>query len=330
MLIANPLYDSVFKFLMEDAEVARRLIGVIIGEEIVSLEALPQERTATVPGYLLTVYHLDFKAVIKTSDNKHKKVLIELQKSRRAFDILRFRNYIGNNYRYTEEIDGEKRPLPIIPIYILGFKLSIQRPLLKIGGNYTDISSGEVLDQKDDFIECLSHDCFVIQIPCLSSSMQSKVDKMLSVFNQEWVIDHDERWILRYPQDLEVYADEDLQLVLNRLESLLVREEFRDRIEAEAQLELFPYNKFMESDRKAAEKEVALRKAEKEKRRIEEEKERIEEEKRRAEEEARRLENEKRKGDQEIERLRSMLEAELRFKEDMLRRMEDLERKLKP
>jgi hypothetical protein len=43
MLIANPIYDVVFKFLMEDAKIAKLLLSSIIGENIEELSFLPQE-----------------------------------------------------------------------------------------------------------------------------------------------------------------------------------------------------------------------------------------------------------------------------------------------
>ena len=104
MHIANPIYDVVFKYLMEDAKVAKLLISSIIGEEIEELEFRPQEfstdidksrlegRTGT-----LTVYRLDFSAKIK-SDEGSKNVIIEIQKAKFATDIMRFRTYLGNQY----------------------------------------------------------------------------------------------------------------------------------------------------------------------------------------------------------------------------------------
>ena len=43
MIIANPIYDVVFKYLLEDAEIARDLLSTILGEEVVQLEFKPQE-----------------------------------------------------------------------------------------------------------------------------------------------------------------------------------------------------------------------------------------------------------------------------------------------
>jgi len=43
MIIANPIYDTVFKYMMEDNTVAKLLVSSIIGEDVVSLEPKPQE-----------------------------------------------------------------------------------------------------------------------------------------------------------------------------------------------------------------------------------------------------------------------------------------------
>lgn len=48
MRIANPMYDVFFKFLMEDTDLAKELIGTIINQEILSLELRPQETTKQV------------------------------------------------------------------------------------------------------------------------------------------------------------------------------------------------------------------------------------------------------------------------------------------
>ena len=43
MLIANPIYDVVFKKLMEDDKVSKFFVGTLTSDRIVSLELLPQE-----------------------------------------------------------------------------------------------------------------------------------------------------------------------------------------------------------------------------------------------------------------------------------------------
>ena len=67
MIIANPIYDVVFKYLLEDAEIARDLLSTILGEEVVQLEFKPQE-TSTESSDSIKILRLDFKAIIKKKD----------------------------------------------------------------------------------------------------------------------------------------------------------------------------------------------------------------------------------------------------------------------
>lgn len=64
MIIANPIYDVVFKYLLEDADIARDLLSTILGEEVVYLEFKPQE-TSTESSEGIKILRLDFKAIIK-------------------------------------------------------------------------------------------------------------------------------------------------------------------------------------------------------------------------------------------------------------------------
>jgi len=43
MQIANPIYDVVFKYLMNDSKIAKIMLSSIIGETIEELDFLPQE-----------------------------------------------------------------------------------------------------------------------------------------------------------------------------------------------------------------------------------------------------------------------------------------------
>ena len=69
MRFANPIYDSVFKHLMEDLEIARGFIGRLLGVKVVELQLLPQELTERkaaslgTPDPLVRVFRLDFAAV---------------------------------------------------------------------------------------------------------------------------------------------------------------------------------------------------------------------------------------------------------------------------
>jgi len=237
MLIANPIYDSVFKFLMEDLRIAKRFLSLLTGEDILTLEIKPQEKTATSRKHLLTVYRLDFSAVIKTETGEEKKVLIELQKGKQPIDVLRFRRYLGENYSKPDEVNGISQSLPIITIYILGFPLSVKYALLKVNRVYHDLLNGEIITQKDAFIEKLTHDCYIVQIPFLPGKAQNKVEKILSVFNQQWIFSPKQPWLLRYPQDVNQTEDEDLKKILERLSFAAQSEEVQAQIVIEEEID---------------------------------------------------------------------------------------------
>lgn len=255
MLIANPIYDTVFKFLLEDLHVAKRIISIIIGEEIIELQVNPQEQFAKYNMYLRIMFRVNFIATIRTNNGSEKKVLIELQKSKNGFDVMRFRHYLGVNYSNPDEVSGKKAVLPILPIYFLGFPLSIQRPVLKVGRQYQDLSSGEFISQKDDFIEQLSHDCFVVQIPSLTEKAQTKIERILSIFNQKWLFDKEKKWLLQYDGTTE---DEDVQLLLKRLSLAIETPNVKEQIRVEETFDESMDRALREKEELLAQKEVEL------------------------------------------------------------------------
>ena len=203
MVIANPIYDVVFKILMDDIRIARFFIETLIEETIEDIEVKPQEFNVTVyteeqelaiETRLRTVYSMDYIATIKTKEEGHKKVLIEIQKARNTTDVMRFRNYLAHQYKTEDIIEtakGKKKmALPVITIYLLGFKLpNVESPAIKIGRNYMDLITHKVIEKKVDFIEQLTHDSFVVQIPRIEKKIQTKLEELLSVFEQSNFLD---------------------------------------------------------------------------------------------------------------------------------------------
>jgi len=191
--IANPIYDVVFKYLMEDNAIAKLMVSTIIGEEVVELEPKPQEYTIDKEdidgtGKLLTVYRLDFTAKIKI-DEGYKLVLIELQKASVPTDIFRFRSYLGKQYGKKDNSavtdDGELEPLQIYAIYILGKDLEVcDTPVLRIYPNVIDVATQKVVEVKNKFIEALNHKCWIVQISCLKQRRRNELEQLLSVFDQ--------------------------------------------------------------------------------------------------------------------------------------------------
>ena len=199
MRIANPIYDVVFKYLMDDNKIAKLMISKIIGEEIESLDFTPTEQVSNIgtakrekKEVSFTVYRLDFSAKIITPTGERKQVLIEIQKAKYPIDIMRFRKYLGQQYSsenntYLETAEGKprKHAMPIVSIYFLGHWLDkLTAPVIKVNRTYTDLATQEVLSTKVEFIESLTHNSFVIQIPALKGRRRNELEQLLSVFDQ--------------------------------------------------------------------------------------------------------------------------------------------------
>ena len=238
MIIANPIYDVVFKYLLEDVEIARELLSTILGEEVQSLEVKPQE-TSTETGGGINILRFDFKAILKKKTGEQHKVLIELQKAKQAFDVMRFRRYLGDNYRKedvvtTEHGVSEKRPLPIVTIYFLGFALdSIASGVVKINREYRDVVTQEILDIKEDFVELLTHDSYLIQVRKLAKQARTKLERVLQVFSPIYQTTTDKH-------QLDFQGDTNDPLVKKMIERLgraIASEEIREKMDVEDELD---------------------------------------------------------------------------------------------
>ena len=229
--LANPIYDAVFKFMMEDEEVAKRFIGTLIDKNIIKLTLLPQEKTYLHDDLKVRIHRLDFIAFIEEADGSQSKILIELQKSNKSYhaDIMRFRGYLAKQYAADD--------LPIVTIYLLGFILDKDLPPSTFAKrDYYNLSTKEKLNHKNEFIEKLSHDCYVIQIPLLQKPLQTKIDYLLSIFDQSQVYSKDKEG-----KKVIVLEDEtaynDLKKIVDRLAYANGDEKIRQQIEDEEYIE---------------------------------------------------------------------------------------------
>ncbi|MEN9361341.1 MAG: hypothetical protein RL095_2876 [Verrucomicrobiota bacterium] len=236
MRIANPLYDSVFKFLMDDPECARTVIATITGLDIDKVEPRPTEMRAEVGGGLL-VYRLDFCAHVKLANGGFQLVLIEIQKAKEAEDIMRFRRYLGQQYSNPANVvpglppDTVPQPLPVLAIYLLGHKLSglPEVPAIKVARQQLDAITGKKLVGHSPFIECLTHESFIIQIPNLHDAARNSLESLLKVFDQHRKDSQDGHTLIIDESQLP----EEFRPVLRRLSRAGESEEMRQRMTIE-------------------------------------------------------------------------------------------------
>ena len=230
MRIANPMYDAVFKHLLEDRESSRLIVSTILGEEIDDIELAPQEGSVRVElpkedawPTDFTVQRIDFAATVHTAGGERLRVMIEVQKSHYSEDVLRFRRYLGQHYAsenssyVTVSEDGGTRrhALPLLTIYFLGRRLpQTEATVLKVARRYVDAVTGEELPLREDFVEALTHDCYVVQVPRLSDERRNDLERLLSIFDQRLRTDNQHILELDHAQIPIAYAP-----VLRRLQA---------------------------------------------------------------------------------------------------------------
>jgi hypothetical protein len=190
--IANPIYDVVFKYLLDDEKVARLVLSALLGKEVLELQFRPtevQQEAIKPDGTQLLVLRMDFAATVRVADGGQKLVLIEIQKARSAWDVQRFRRYLGSSYASPENVymgpDGKEQALPLVTIYFLGEGLDrVDVPVLKINRHYLDVATGDEVPITDPFVEALTHDSIVVQINRLKNQRRTELERLLEVFDQ--------------------------------------------------------------------------------------------------------------------------------------------------
>jgi hypothetical protein len=247
MLIANPIYDTAFKRLLENDRVARFLIGTILGCKVTSLEPKIQERTKIV-GDQLTLYRKDFTATIETEDDGPKRVIIEMQKALRPGDIYRFREYLGGEYTHSK--------LPIIAIYILGFNLSADSAALVANPELRDLRTNEIVYTRDSFVEHLTHKAYFVQARRIKQNLNTKLDTLLSIFEQSNFVSRDETMI-NIPFESQ---DPEIKEVLQILNYVAVDEQTRKELDEELYYQRYVEQTFGEKDREIEQKNQQLEK----------------------------------------------------------------------
>ncbi|MCB0519891.1 MAG: hypothetical protein H6577_11750 [Lewinellaceae bacterium] len=284
MKIANPLYDHAFKYLMSNDRLARKVLSVILEKEVLQLELAQQEVVIEDEERRFTLYRLDFKALVRDENGRQETVLIELQKSKLPTNALRFRSYLGLSYAqktksHASAVGEREAPLPIISIYILGYNVEdIPVMATKVNRRIIDMSSQEELHIESDFINLLTHTCYILQVRRLPAQRLSRIERFMTLFNQAWVAE--ENFILDLEEVPEEFKD-----IAEYLQRPLAEEELQRKLRAEEEIEeLFALQEAEKAQlRSMAE---AARKDKEEERRQKEEAQIREEEERRQKEQA--------------------------------------------
>ncbi|MCL2040672.1 MAG: hypothetical protein FWG84_01360 [Bacteroidales bacterium] len=256
MHIANPIYDVVFKYMLEDNKVAKLFLSAIIGERIAELDFSAQEKTVELQksakrGSTLTVCRFDFSAKIAT-DTGFKTVIIELQKAKLQSDLMRFRRYLGVQYQNPNNSYDEKqeKARQIYCIYFLSYGMDLpSRPVLKVNYTVEDAYTGDEFPASGEFVSGLHHRSWIVQISELKQHRRNDLEKILSIFDQSNVTD------IRYVLDVDEEAfPEEYRQIIRRLRKAMEDPKKRREMELEDDI----IKELQDKERQIEEKDKAL------------------------------------------------------------------------
>ena len=233
--IANPIYDSVFKYLMEDERVAKTILSALLKRDVVEVEVRKHEYTNGSRDKI-SMFRIDFGAKIKQDNGTLKLVLIELQKTWLETETLRFRQYLGAQYSNKNNIrESDKKGFayPMVAVYLLGHKVgNIKEPIVYVNHDVFDYNGNIVVDgHEEPFVESLTHNSIIVQIPLLHGNVNNRLEKVLSVFDQTQV-EGDTQQVLKIGEDK--YADDnDMMYMLHKLTAAAANSEMRQDMNVE-------------------------------------------------------------------------------------------------
>ena len=251
MLIANPLYDTVFKYMLEDERVAKLFLSALLQREIVELYYNPQEMlhdneaaTEKIPPSegiekltFFSVLRLDFSAKVRDANGKYETILIELQKANNGSDLMRFRKYLGLQYgnknNAIRSATGKLIAIPLLPIYFLGEGMSTitGHGAVKVERTVRDMFTNEVVSEKDDFIENLSHNAIIVCANELQGEAKTGLEKLLSIFYLAAAVKYE------HLLTIDEYAyPEEFRPIIRRLQKAAETPDVRHRMDGEDDL----------------------------------------------------------------------------------------------
>ena len=266
--IANPIYDAPFKYLMDSPRVAKTLIAAVLKIDRKDILEIKSDRNeiSTYEHDEVRACRLDFCVKICTAEGE-KTVYIELQKVWNKGDMARFRKYLAAQYVRASNVDVNDTPLPVYAIYILGEKVdNLTEAVTYINRKYFNQNGEEINKEKKSwFVECLSHDMAVIQVPLLKPRPDSVLDNILTIFDQKNLDPNDKRVMWYDIDDYDVPKGElrdEMRVMVRRLETAVVDEKVQMQMDLEDHAEAMFAAK-LSAEEKLAEHEVKLAEQEK-------------------------------------------------------------------
>ena len=233
--VANPLYDVVFKYLMEDDRIAKTILTALLKKKVIDVKIRRNEYANLTRRESISMFRIDFAATVLDEDNKPHLMLIELQKTWLPTETLRFRRYLALQYNNEENMlkeEHEKYAIPMVAIYLLGHCIGkIEEPVIYVN-HHAYTYDGKKVEEgiPDPFVESLQHDSIIVQIPLLHGRVNNLLEKVLCLFDQTNVADN--KKVIKV-DDKQFEGDNDMEYIVRRLQSAAADPDMRYQMNAE-------------------------------------------------------------------------------------------------
>ena len=259
--IANPIYDIVFKYLLEDERVTKTILSALLQKEVVEVEQRRNEYT-NIARDGLSVFRIDFGAKVREKDGSLNLVLIELQKTWLPTETLRFRQYLGAQYANPDNMQKEGNgtyAIPMVTVYLLGHKVGdIEEPVLYVRRQSFDYDGNLVtMGLPNPFVDSLTHESIIVQIPRLRVRPGNRLEKVLSVFDQTRLEGRNQQMLKLDESEYE--GDAEMLRIVHRLTAAAADAKLRHEMNVED--EYFSIIEDRDTELMAKKKELAETKA---------------------------------------------------------------------
>jgi hypothetical protein len=220
VVIANPIYDTVFSKLVKNPQVVEFFLSVLLEREIKDIIILPENSTCK-PVYFS--YEADVVVTLVNDKGRHRQFCIEFCKSWDEGDSVIRHSHPHAPHLKNVVINGITSVLPKISLHFMGNDIpKTDYPCLACINKGANLMTGEPIDIScSEFIETICHDYYIIQAGRVrDTDYTNELSKALSIFEQKYFTLEGSKLLKEYHCQPDDDDDDKMKLVIDVLSQI--------------------------------------------------------------------------------------------------------------